>query len=709
MKKLYTLLVIALIGLVGNAQIVNIPDANFKTRLLSLSVADASGNYIYDVDTNDDGEIQVSEALAVTNLSVTNGSITDLTGIEAFTNVSTLSCNNNLLTALDVSMLPNLYNFNCSFNHLTSLNLGTLPVLYSLNCSNNQLQSLNIADLSYMVLLDCSVNQLTTLDFSNLDDILHLSCYFNQITTLDLSGLPSLNSLYCYYNPLIDLNIKNGKNENTLNFSNCPTLQYVCSDDGQIAAVQTKIDQYSYTNCHVNAYCTFTPGGTFYTMQGNSKYDLNGNGYDLSDLDLPNLKFNYTNGTNAGTIIPDSQGNYRYDIQAGSLTLTPVLENNTYFSVSPLSVTANFPTNPSPFTRDFCIAPTNVHQDIETWIIPLTSARPGFDSRYKIKFKNKGNITVSGYLNFSFDDDYMDFILATPTQASQNFSLLSWNYTGLAPFETREIEVKFNLNTPMESLPLTAGDLIKFESTVYPLSGDEFMTDNSNYLRQIVINSHDPNDITCVEGNTIEPEMVGKYVHYVIRFENTGTANAENIVVKDMIDITKYDISSLIPLSGSANFVTNIRNTNQVEFIFENINLPFDDDNNDGYVVYKIKTKPTLVVGDTFSNTANIYFDYNFPITTNTFTTTVTVLETQDFDFNSLFTLSPVPAKNSLTIATNQNVVMSSVSIYNALGQLVQVNTNPNETIDVSGLRTGTYFIKIISDKGTTGSKFVKE
>ena len=162
-------------------------------------------------------------------------------------------------------------------------------------------------------------------------------------------------------------------------------------------------------------------------------------------------------------------------------------------------------------------------------------------------------------------------------------------------------------------------------------------------------------------------------------------------------------------MSGSANFVTNIRNTNQVEFIFENINLPFDDDNNDGYVVYKIKTKPTLVVGDTFSNTANIYFDYNFPITTNTFTTTVTVLETQDFDFNSLFTLSPVPAKNSLTIATNQNVVMSSVSIYNALGQLVQVNTNPNETIDVSGLRTGTYFIKIISDKGTTGSKFVKE
>ena len=176
-----------------------------------------------------------------------------------------------------------------------------------------------------------------------------------------------------------------------------------------------------------------------------------------------------------------------------------------------------------------------------------------------------------------------------------------------------------------------------------------------------------------------------------------------------MIDTNKYDISSLIPLSGSASYTTRISNANQVEFIFQNINLPFDDANNDGYVAFKIKTKPTLVVGDTFSNTANIYFDYNFPITTNMYTTTITALGTQDFEFGSVFSLSPVPAKNVLTITTKQAVVMSSVSIYNMLGQLMQVNTNPNETIDVSGLRTGSYFIKIVSDKGTASGKFLKE
>ncbi|MDN3675857.1 T9SS type A sorting domain-containing protein [Flavobacterium paronense] len=303
----------------------------------------------------------------------------------------------------------------------------------------------------------------------------------------------------------------------------------------------------------------------------------------------------------------------------------------------------------------------------------------------------------------------MDFISAIPTQTYQNPSLLTWDYVNLLPFETREIEVKININTPMETLPVNNGDIIKFQSIVSPLSGDEYLTDNANRLSQVVVGSIDPNDKTCVEGDKVEPDMIGEYVHYVIRFENTGTYAAENIVVKDLIDTDKFDISTLFPLNGSHSYITKITNTNQVEFIFENINLPFDNANNDGYVTFKIKTKPTLVVGDSFSNTANIYFDYNFPIVTNTATTTITALGNQDFEFTNLFSLSPVPAKNSLTITTKQNVTISSVSIYNTLGQLVQVNTNPNETIDVSELKAGNYFIKIVSDKGTASSKFVKE
>ena len=836
MKKLYTFLILAFMVVVGNAQIVNIPDANFKAKLLSGTAAtDLTGNFIT-IDTNSNGEIEVSEALTVYRLDVSYSYIANLTGIEAFSNLQLLQCHNNQLTSLDVSSLVNLTYLHCNDNQLisldvsnlvnlqdldcqyntllNSLNLGTITTLQKLYCNQARLTSLNLSNLTNLQELNCTYNLLTTLNVSGFTNLQKLYCYHNNLTSLNLTGATNLELMTCEYNQLQSLNvtgltnlttlicasnqlpsldlsglvnlewlacssnqihslnvsgflnlqrlyfdgnqltsinlsgltnitflicggnqltsldtsdlinlqylscgannltsliIKNGIIEGTLNFSGNPNLAYVCVDENQLASVLNQVTTYGYAGCEVNTYCSFAPGGASYTIQGNTKFDFNNNGCDASDINCPNLKFAITDGITDGILVTNNTGNYSFPVIAGSHTIMPVLEHPSYFSVNPASATVTFPASGSPFQQDFCLTANGSHQDIESWIIPLTLARPGFDSRYKIKFKNKGTVTVSGYLNFSFDDDYMDFVQATPTPNAQNYSLLRWDYTDLSPFEIREIEVTFNLNSQMESPPLNDGNIIKFESTVYPLTGDEYQTDNSNRLAQILRSSLDPNDKTCVEGTTVSPSTVGQYVHYVIRFENTGTANAQNIVVKDIIDTAKYDVSSLVSLSGSASYVTRITNTNQVEFIFQNINLPFDDANNDGYVVFKIKTRPTLVLGDSFSNTANIYFDYNFPITTNTATTTIATLGTQDFEFSSVFSLSPVPAKDVLTITTKQAVVMSSASIYNILGQLVQVSTNPNENIDVSGLKTGTYFIKIISDKGTASSKFIKE
>ncbi len=84
-------------------------------------------------------------------------------------------------------------------------------------------------------------------------------------------------------------------------------------------------------------------------------------------------------------------------------------------------------------------------------------------------------------------------------------------------------------------------------------------------------------------------------------------------------------------------------------------------------------------------------------------------LANQDFEFSDYFKIYPNPAKNILNIETKNDLTISSLSIYNTLGQLVQVITSPNKTIDISELKTGNYFIKIVSDKGTSNSKFLKE
>ena len=138
--------------------------------------------------------------------------------------------------------------------------------------------------------------------------------------------------------------------------------------------------------------------------------------------------------------------------------------------------------------------------------------------------------------------------------------------------------------------------------------------------------------------------------------------------------------------------------------------MPFDDANNNGYVVFKIKTKPTLLLGDTFSNTASIYFDYNFPIVTNTATTTIAALSLQDFEFSNYFNIYPNPVHDVLNITTKETIEVSSINIYNTLGQLVLVipNAQNTKTVDVSSLSSGNYFIKINSDKGTSNTKFIK-
>ena len=196
----------------------------------------------------------------------------------------------------------------------------------------------------------------------------------------------------------------------------------------------------------------------------------------------------------------------------------------------------------------------------------------------------------------------------------------------------------------------------------------------------------------------------------MIRFENTGTFAAQNIVVKDMIDATKFDVASLIPLNASHNYITRITG-NKVEFIFENINLPFNDANNDGYIVFKIKTLPTLALGDTFSNSASIYFDYNFPIVTDPAVTTFAVLGTEDFVFSKYLTVYPNPTNDVLNLTAKQAIELQSIAIYNVLGQMVLSVPKAKglSTVDVSNITAGNYFLKVVTDKGVSTVKFIKK
>ena len=195
MKKL--LLILLCLPMIGFGQ-VYIPDANFKAYLVGNSA----------INTNGDGDIQVSEANSFSGIIVcSNLNISDLTGFEAFTVLTYLNCEGNQLSILDVSQNTALTYLNCEDNQLTSLDLSNNTALIESKCQGNQLTSLDVSQNSALTTLNCRSNQLTSLDVSQNSALTSLNCYGNQFISLDVSQNTALQYLHCYFNQLTSLDV----------------------------------------------------------------------------------------------------------------------------------------------------------------------------------------------------------------------------------------------------------------------------------------------------------------------------------------------------------------------------------------------------------------------------------------------------------------------------------------------------------------------
>lgn len=685
-------------------------DIAMNLFLSNINLQGSNGLKTVSITNNALTSINVANSPLLTFLVCSNNQLQSAT-ISGCTSLATINFENNLLTFLDLSNLTMVQNVTLSNNLLTQVNLQNNNALLFLNVTDNQLTNLSTNQIPNLISLRINNNQFSNLNFADMPLLASVYCNNNLFTNLDFLQNHNLHYLTCTHNPFLELLfIKNGIDnfapQNFVNFSDNPNLQFICADDIEVDVVKNLLLSNGQNNTQVSSYCSFTPGGIFYTIQGNVKYDINNNGCDISDPAQPFQKFNITNGALTGSLIANASGNYSIPVQAGTHTITPVLENPTYFNVTPSSLIADFPTQTSPLTQNFCLTANGSHNDLEVLIIPATPAAPGFNAQYKIVYKNKGTGVQSGSVTFNYNDNVMNFSTSTIVPDSQSTGLLSWNFSNLNPFESREMTVTFVLNTPTATPPLNGGDVLHFTSLVTALT-DETPADNTFTLNQTVENSYDPNDKTCLQGSSISQSQVGDYVHYLIRFENTGTANAQNVVVKDVIDTNKFDINTLIALNASHSFVTRITAPNTVEFIFENIQLPFDDATNDGYVAFKIKTKSTLNNGDSFSNTAGIYFDYNAPIITNTYVTNILTLSTSEVETADELRIYPNPVIDVLTFKTKEKVV--KVEILDISGRLLRSEGVQHNSLNVSDLKSGNYFIRIYLKNSTITRKMTKK
>jgi uncharacterized repeat protein (TIGR01451 family) len=439
-------------------------------------------------------------------------------------------------------------------------------------------------------------------------------------------------------------------------------------------------------------------------ITGTVRFDSNNNGCDTNDNPMSNVQI-VTQSSNNETYSTFTSNNGYYQIYVSDpgeyiTSVATALPN--YFNYNPDLYNTNFVGINNVQALNFCITPNQTINDLEVTVYPTTEARPGFTSSYLVAYHNRGTTQLSGSARLQFDSSKMSYLSSLPEVSSQTSGELTFNFTNIQPFETKIVRVNFQIFTPPT---VNLDDVISFTGIINPIDNDATPDNNIFNLNQTVIGSYDPNDINVLEGESIFIDEVNNYLHYVIRFQNTGTASAINVLVTNTLD-DNLDWDSIRIDGISHNNYISIRNGNQISFVFNSIYLPYQAANelgSQGFICYKIKPKNNSEVGDFFRNNAQIYFDYNPAIHTNTVSTEIiNPLSNPDF-VNSRLSLYPNPTTGIIHLATNFEI--KNLTIYTIYGQKVIVDHKNNE-IDISDYSAGIYFIEV---EDSSGKKITKK
>lgn len=274
-KKYSFSIILTFLGFVCFSQNTIIPDPNFEQALIDLGYDAAPIN----------GFVPTANISGITTLDVESKNISDLTGIQDFIALTSLNCNNNLLTILNISQNTQLLQLFCNDNLLTSLDVSILIDLNILWCSNNQLSNLDVSRNTKLISLVCSSNNFTSLNTSNNTNLNVFVCENNLLTSINVSKNRTLSRLQCGNNSISNLDI-----------SVNPNLVFLSCENNALSVLDVSTNTFLSTlNCQFNTLFELD------ISQNNALTTLNCSNNELCRLNLKN-----GNNTN---LIADFQSN----------------------------------------------------------------------------------------------------------------------------------------------------------------------------------------------------------------------------------------------------------------------------------------------------------------------------------------------------------------------------------------------------------------
>ncbi len=632
-------------------------------------------------------------------------------------------------------MFDGAINFDQPLNNWDVSNVTTMrEMFYDANSFNQPIGNWNITsvtDMSRMFMRADSFNQpLNNWDVSNVQQIsvmFYAAPSFNQpLDNWDISNVINLSGMFTFASSFNqDLSSWDFNSINTNSFISYTGMDATNYDKlldrfAQLGILDVTLNAHELKYCDevtrqqlINRGWTFSDNGladdcNFNYVSGDVFFDYDNNNCDSDDIQLSNFMLNVNNGTTDISVSVNNSGRYVIGLAQGSYALNIENLNSNFSSVPNVQYFTFAGDNESIDNENFCIQMFQPFKDLSIDIFPLDDAIPGFESEYQVVVSNNGTYAINNIqVDYTYDNIFQTFVSSTLTPNINTTNLLTFQIPSLTPFNQEIFEITLLNATPPT---LNSGDILILSGEVGPENNDINLQNNTARVEQTVVNSFDPNDKMVVQGDEIEIDETDQYLDYRIRFQNLGTANALNVKITDTID-NNLDWTTFQPITSSHDYRIEIVDGEQINYYFDNINLPFetaDPEGSNGYITYKIKPKSTVQIGDTFENTAYIYFDFNLPIVTNTVVTTVVdELSVDVFDFSRI-KIYPNPVSDQLNIELPDNLNLNSIDLFDIKGKRLKSFKNQTD-LDLSDMQKGIYILKLETDQGSFHHKVIKQ
>lgn len=602
-------------------------------------------------------------------------------------NLLQFDCSNNPLTLLP-TLPPNLTFLGCSNNPLTilptlplnltflicdSIGLNSLPTLPPnlkvLSCEKNNLTNLPLLPSTLQSLM-CGKNQLTSLP--NLPNLIDLDCSQNQITCLPILPV-TINGVFNFSGNLFNCL------PNYIPYMSPQVLNIPLCSSGNTNGCQPAGGILGYIYTDLNSDCLFGVGDNPIKNIPLKLYDSNNNlvGQTISSI---NGIYNFAKPNATYKVVIDTSY-LPIKVQCahpGSDTMVLVngLDSNVNFT---FNCKSGFDLGVEHVNTIGVVFPGQTHT--------LVVNAGGFSNWYGMNCASG----IAGLVQVQISGPVI-YVSPSGGALTPTISGNSFVYQ-VADFGSINNSQDFNLVIKTDTTA-QLGDSICVDIIITPFSGDINPTNNNYHVCYSVVNSLDPNIKEVYPVGV--PVGYRDWFTYTIHFQNTGSAPAMNIRLVDTLD-NNLDLSTF-KVTGYSSPCNPYLNGKFLTVYYPNIMLPDSSSNPNGsigYFQYKIKPKTSWQFPTQIKNRADIYFDFNPAVLTNTtlnyFLTAVSVSENS----KNSFRIYPNPNTGKVNIEGFN--IIEEISVFDLMGRSI-LNSNPNSIrTSFENLDAGCYlvFVKI--------------